>query len=75
MGGCSTPIAGLCEIVEGEANFRGNILSADGFKKVTIEKSKPVSEAAGLGLEAGIEILANGGKEIITKLMASNNPA
>jgi hydroxymethylbilane synthase len=75
MGGCSTPIAGLCEIVAGEAKFRGNILSVDGLKKVTIEKSKTLSEASGLGLEAAIEILANGGKEIITKLMASNNPA
>jgi hydroxymethylbilane synthase len=75
MGGCSTPIAGLCEIISGEATFRGNILSADGAKKVTIEKSIPVINASGLGVEAGIEILDNGGKDIITKLMASNNLA
>lgn len=75
MGGCSTPIAGLCEIVAGKAKFRGNILSADGLKKLTIEKSKPFSEASDLGVEAGIEILANGGKEIIAKLMASDKPA
>ncbi|HTE26299.1 hydroxymethylbilane synthase [Flavitalea sp.] len=75
MGGCSTPIAGLCEIVEGEAKFRGNILSVDGLNKVSIEKSMAATKASGLGVEAGIEILANGGKEIITKLMASNNLA
>src|SRR5687767_14135361 len=73
MGGCSTPIAGLCEVVNGEAQFRGNILSADGSKKITIEKSVTVENAGGLEIEAGKEILANGGKEIITRLMASND--
>jgi hydroxymethylbilane synthase len=75
MGGCSTPIAGLCEIINGEAKFRGNILSADGSKKLTIEKSMPFMNASGLGVEAGTEILDNGGKEIIAKLMASDNLA
>jgi hydroxymethylbilane synthase len=70
MGGCSTPIAGLCEIRNGVAHFRGNILSPDGADIASIEMSSPAKEAAGLGKEAGEKIRAKGGKAILDRMSA-----
>jgi hydroxymethylbilane synthase len=75
MGGCSTPIAGFCEIIDDIAVFNGNILSADGSQKSTVSKSLPKNAAINLGDLAGAEILANGGREIIDKLISTNNLA
>jgi len=66
MGGCSTPIAGLCEITNDKVVFKGNILSVDGSMKSTVEKTCGLSVAADLGVIAGDEIINNGGREILT---------
>jgi hydroxymethylbilane synthase len=70
MGGCSTPIAGLCEVRNHIAYFRGNILSPDGVQISTIELSSPVEVANELGYKAGEKIRANGGKAILEKMSA-----
>ncbi|PWT74061.1 MAG: hydroxymethylbilane synthase [Bacteroidetes bacterium] len=68
LGGCSTPIAALAEIEEGEIYFRGNLLSPDGKHKVEIEKILPLEIAGDLGKSAAEELLMQGGDKIIALL-------
>ncbi len=65
MGGCSTPIAAICEVDQDTVTFRGNILSVDGKQTASVEKRCAVNDAVHLGTEAGEEVLANGGREIL----------
>jgi hydroxymethylbilane synthase len=64
LGGCSTPISALAEIINGEIFFKGNIVAPDGTKKVAIETKSPVNEAQDLGIRTAKEILQKGGQEI-----------
>jgi len=64
LGGCSTPISALAEIKESQVQFKGNILSLDGEKKVEIEKIVDVKSSSNLGNLAAEELLAKGGEEI-----------
>ena len=64
MGGCSTPVSALAEIVNGQVHFQGNLLSVDGKEKVEIEKLVSKNDAANLGEMAAKEMLANGGQAI-----------
>lgn len=65
MGGCSTPISGLAEVIGDNVVFRGNVLSTDGASKIDVEKTMPVGLAAALGKMAGDEMLANGAKDLL----------
>jgi len=64
LGGCSTPISALAEIINDEVRFKGNIFSVDGKEKVAYENTVPLWQAAHLGKEAAEEILNKGGKAI-----------
>ncbi|HEX8333937.1 MAG TPA: hydroxymethylbilane synthase [Segetibacter sp.] len=64
LGGCTTPISALAEIENDELLFKGNILTVDGSSKVDIEKRVKISDVDHLGINAAIEILANGGQAI-----------
>lgn len=64
LGGCSTPISALAEIINDEVHFKGNIFSVDGKEKVEYENTVPLWQAAHLGKEAAEEILNKGGKAI-----------
>lgn len=64
LGGCSTPISALAEVVGEHLIFKGNIFTVDGRKRVDIEKSVPITDAINLGEIAAHELLANGGQEI-----------
>ncbi len=68
LGGCSTPISALAVEKNNNIIFKGNILSLDGSKKVEIEKSIAVENAAELGKTSGKELLANGGKAIAEEI-------
>ncbi|OIR08277.1 porphobilinogen deaminase [mine drainage metagenome] len=68
LGGCSTPISALAEIKNDTIHFRGNIFSLDGKEKVEIEKIVSLVDAKYLGIDAGKELLNNGGKEIAEKI-------
>jgi hydroxymethylbilane synthase len=68
MGGCTTPISALAQ-VKGEAvEFVGQLMSLDGTEKIEVAKSLPLSKSDNIGLEAGLEILENGGASIIEKI-------
>ncbi|MEM9029401.1 MAG: hydroxymethylbilane synthase [Pseudomonadota bacterium] len=65
-GSCRTPIAGLAEpIVGGDTyRFRGQVLSPDGRKVLSVERSGPLAELAALAADAADETLRRGGREI-----------
>ncbi|MCW3121032.1 MAG: hemC [Flavipsychrobacter sp.] len=65
LGGCSTPISALAEVVDRHVVFHGNILSKDGVHKKEIHKKVPVSDAIDLGSDAAKELLQNGGQAIL----------
>jgi len=64
LGGCSTPISALAEIMNGQLHFRGNILSLNGKEKTEVEMKQPFAEANGLGIKAAEQLLKNGGQII-----------
>jgi len=68
LGGCSTPISALAQVIDGQVIFRGNILSKDGAQKREVSKTVKVGEAGNLGAEAAAELLANGGQEILNSI-------
>jgi hydroxymethylbilane synthase len=72
FGGCSTPISALAKIQDGSVVFEGNILSKDGKEKKEVRKVVNISEAANLGKEAAMELLANGGQEILNGIRDEN---
>ena len=67
MGGCTTPISGLAQVIGGHVVFKGNVLSADGSRKIEIEKSAPVVSASELGREAAMEIIGKGARDILAE--------
>ncbi|HET9057753.1 MAG TPA: hydroxymethylbilane synthase [Chitinophagaceae bacterium] len=64
LGGCSTPISALAEVVNNEIVFKGNILSLDGKDKLEIGLTCSSYQAGELGVKAANELLNNGGREI-----------
>jgi hydroxymethylbilane synthase len=64
MGGCSTPISALAVVDNDYVHFKGSIFSLDGKEHVDIEKKTEIKNALSLGIEAGNEVLSNGGKQI-----------
>ena len=68
MGGCSTPISALAEVVRGKVEFKGNVVSADGLHMAECFESKPVADAHGLGFAAAASVLSAGGQAILEAL-------
>jgi hydroxymethylbilane synthase len=64
LGGCSTPISALAVVEDDKLIFNGNLFSLDGSEKAEIEKKVPVADASGIGREAALELLSNGGNRI-----------
>ncbi len=75
LGGCSTPISALAEIIDGQIHFRGNILSHDGSKIMETDKWVSIREARYTGKEAATELLFNGGQCIADSVREQNNKA
>jgi hydroxymethylbilane synthase len=68
MGGCSTPIAALAEVVENTVILRGNVCNMNGSKKIDITMTQPIKHAANLGVEAANEILKKGADVLIKEM-------
>ncbi len=68
MGGCSTPISGLAEIKGSNVQFRGNILTPDGWLKKEVSLLAIKTNAKEMGKIAAETIIANGGQEILDQL-------
>ncbi|HYE53241.1 MAG TPA: hydroxymethylbilane synthase [Chitinophagaceae bacterium] len=67
LGGCSTPISALATVENNRIRFRGNVLSADGTKKLEIERFAELAHADTTGIKAAEELLANGAAALIER--------
>jgi hydroxymethylbilane synthase len=72
-GGCSTPVSALAIVKNNSIHFKGNIFSLNGRKKVEVEKTLGIHEAADCGKNAAQELLINGGKEISEEIRHALN--
>ncbi|MFN8273737.1 MAG: hydroxymethylbilane synthase [Flavobacteriaceae bacterium] len=73
-GGCTAPIGAYARIVNDETIiFKGDLLLADGSKKVSVEKQVPIEEWKKLGFYAAQEVLENGGAAIMEVLRQQLN--
>lgn len=71
MGGCSTPISALASVKDGRLKIEGNILSIDGTQKLEVEKETSLEKAYSLGVDAALEILDNGGEQLMKAIRTS----
>lgn len=67
MGGCSSPIAALAQVVNGQVTLNGQVLSPDGSEHMVIERAAPLSEARELGSEAAHQLLNEGAGALLVK--------
>ncbi len=68
MGGCSTPISALAEVMDDVIHFTGNIISTDGKLKAETSFTSPIKDAADLGVKAAQDVLTKGGQEIVDQI-------
>ena len=67
-GGCTAPIGALAKVLDNHVHFHGALFSLDGTKKIEVEKSVEIRDIENLGKEAAMEILNNGGKELMASI-------
>jgi hydroxymethylbilane synthase len=67
-GGCSIPAFGLARLQDGILTLQVGLVSLDGKTILRRELQGPVAEAAQLGTKGGIEILENGGMEMLAEI-------
>jgi hydroxymethylbilane synthase len=69
-GGCTAPIGAIATYNEKEdtIDFKGVLLSINGKQKLDIEKKVDISEWKKLGFNAAIEILQNGGMQLMQQI-------
>ena len=68
LGGCSTPISALAQIINNEILFKGNIFSIDGTEKAYIEDVELIADGMDMGKKAAAKILRKGGQQIIEEI-------
>ncbi len=67
-GGCSAPVGALA-LTDGEnITLTAGVFELDGSHKVVLEKTVAISDANDLGKTVALEVLVNGGKEIMEKI-------
>jgi hydroxymethylbilane synthase len=57
MGGCSTSVSALAEVLNDKIIFKGNICSADGRQKIDINKEAAMEDGNETGIAAAEELL------------------
>jgi hydroxymethylbilane synthase len=68
LGGCSTPISAIAQVIEGQIYFKGNILSVDGMEKVDIEKKITLNKSDDAGCSLANELLQMGADKIVNAI-------
>lgn len=68
MGGCAVPISALAVCDKNEIHFRGNILSVDGRRMLSLEKTTARKTAAEAVKIWAHELLHQGGREILDSI-------
>lgn len=64
-GSCRTPIAALAILAGGRLAFRGEVISPDGTRHVSVARNALPQEAARMGADAGAEVLAKAGPDLL----------
>lgn len=68
-GGCTAPIGALATCTDGEIRFEGVLLSIDGKERIHIEKVIDANaDIETFGNDCAIEVLSNGGAELMAKI-------
>ena len=67
-GGCTAPIGALANIDKDKLRFEGILLSLDGTQKLSIKKSISSQDYIDFGKLCALEILNNGGTEMMKKI-------
>lgn len=68
MGGCSMPIAALAVIENNKMKFEGNVLSIDGKRKTVVSIVFEPIQYSEAGNIAALQLLSEGGEEILKSL-------
>jgi hydroxymethylbilane synthase len=69
-GGCTAPIGALATLRENTMHFSGILLSLDGQEKYEIHKEVSAAALDGFGKACALEILEQGGKELMKTIKA-----
>ncbi len=72
-GGCTAPIGALAKVVNDHVHFHGALFSLDGTRKIEVERSLPLDEIQNMGKDCALEILKNGGKELMADIKSVLN--
>ncbi|HUH47212.1 MAG TPA: hydroxymethylbilane synthase [Arenibacter sp.] len=67
-GGCTAPIGALAILNQENIQFEGMLLSLNGKEKMTVKKSIPAKDYLNFGKACALEILDNGGKEMMAAI-------
>lgn len=67
LGGCSSPIAALAQVVDDQVVLNGQVLSPDGADRMMIERSAPLHDAGALGTAAAQQLLTEGAGSLLVK--------
>jgi len=67
-GGCTAPIGALAKIESDTIYFKGALFSLDGKQKFEINKTTPISDYQNFGQKSAVEILTQGGKELMEEI-------
>ena len=70
-GGCTAPIGAIAKFTEDTIAFKGALFSIDGTQKIEVERVVPIEQWKKIGFELAKEILANGGKQLMTNIKES----
>lgn len=68
LGGCSTPISALAQIINNEMIFKGEIYALDGKEKFRVEKQVVLSKADNLGVVSAEGILQQGAHKLVQSM-------
>lgn len=69
-GGCTAPIGALATIEDDALHFIGVLFSLDGKTKIEVTQSISISHSQGFGTDCALEILDNGGRELMKEIKA-----
>ncbi len=69
-GGCSVPIFGLAQKLEGSLQLHAGIISLDGKKRIQSQKIAPLHDSENLGKACALELLEQGGSKLLQEIRA-----
>ncbi len=67
-GGCTAPIGALAEEIEDHIRFKGVLFSLDGTTKIEVEQVVSKANAVGFGTDCALEVLDNGGRDLMKQI-------